>query len=422
MRAFQKNRGLESLTSVTASAIPLLLTFPAVVALVSYRGGLALPHAALMLALSLISLSFINLYTSSAKFLYRTLAPMLIALAQSLAAPLISIALLSSRAREIYGGTVIKVGTGSIVSAVIAVILFSAALVRALREARRRGLDAAGYVGFARRLYKTLLSLSLPLLPYYLSVMIISQADKLIISERLGSEALGKYALAHSAGIALTAVTSGITSALFPWIMRKVRAADITGVSRALGAAVGIGVPSVILFLCAAPEVFAALAPKSYATALPVLFITTLVPLPLAICGALCSIAVAKEKTLGILISGIAAAGGAVALDLALVGRSPLFTPALVSAAAYTVLMLLECISVRNFLGKSPINVNKVLQNLVFLAFSAATVFALRAFLLARAVIALAALVYLIYMLIRSKWLLGEENAAECSSSHAQTK
>ena len=409
MRAFQKNRGLESLTALTASAIPLLLTAPAVILLTNRPGGLAFPHAPLFLALSLLSLSFINLYTSSAKFLYRTATPMLLALVQSVAAPLISIALLSSSANERYGGALIKVGTGSIVSAAVAAILFSLALTRALREARHAGLDAVGYFGFARGLYKTLLSLSLPLLPYYFSVMIISQADKLIISERLGSEALGKYALAYSAGIALTAVTGGITSALFPWIMRKVRAGDISTVRRALGAIISIGVPAVILFLCAAPEVFAALAPKSYGIALPVLFITALVPLPLAISGALCSIAVAREKALGILLSGITAAGGAVVLDLALVGRAPLFAPAIVTAVSYTALMLFESISVRKILGKFPINVNKALQKLAFLAFSTAAVFALRLYPLARAVIAALALVYLIYMLLRSKWLLGEK-------------
>lgn len=410
MRAFQKKRGLENLCTVTAAAIPFVLALPCVAVIGAVRGGLDFPFAYTALAFSLISVSFINLYTSTCKFLYRWRAPFFIAVLQSVVTPAAAVILIRSEALGEYENAVLKIVTGSIISALIALILFSVSLTRASREARGAGMNFSSYMSFAKELYKTLLSLCLPLLPYYASVMVISQADKLLISHYLGKEALGKYSLAYSAGIALTAVTGGIMSALCPWIMRKVRAGDFSSVRRALGAITDLALPAIVIFLAAAPEIFGILAPKSYLSALPVLFISAAIPLPLALCGCLCSIAVAKEKTGGILLSGIFSATLAAILDFYLIGQSALYVPSLITAASYTVLMLLAAASVKRILTESAINVNKTLRSVLFLAFFSALLYTLRAALLPRAVIAIFAALYLMYMLVRSKWLLGERN------------
>jgi uncharacterized membrane protein YcfT len=65
----------------------------------------------------------------------------------------------------------------------------------------------------------------------------------------------------------------------------------------------------------------------------------------------------------------------------------------------------------RKILGKSVINANKTFHSLAFLAFFSALIFTLRQTLLPRIIIALAATLYLLYMLYRSKWLLAEKNA-----------
>lgn len=413
MRAFQKKRGLENLAVITASALPLALTLPCVLILSAVRGGLEFSLANTFLTISLASLSFINLYTSACKFLYRWRAPLLVALIQSVIAPIAAILLINVDSLGRYEHITLKVGTGSIITALTALTLFFVALPRAVKEAKAATLGLSSYLRYAAELYRTLLSLCLPLLPYYFSVMIISQADKLIISSRLGSDALGKYSLAYSAGMAAAAVTGGVMSALCPWIMRKVRAGEIGTVRRAIGTISDMALPAVVIFLSASPEIFSLLAPKSYEIALPVLFIIAQAPVSLALCSCLCSIAVAKEKTLGTLISGVSCATVTVALDFILIGRAPFFIPALITAGGYTALMLLEAAGVKIILRESAINVNKTFQNILFGAFFASVTFVLKDFILPRIAIATCAAGYLLYMLRRSKWLLGEKSGGE---------
>ena len=415
IRAFQKNRGLENLTTVTAAAIPLALTPPAVLILKLIGGGPGFSSAHVFLALSLASVSFINLYTSSKKFLYKPLAPTLTAIIQSVVTPIISILLINLNTTNKYGDVTVKVGTCSVISALTALTLLGISASRAVKEAKSAGISFSSYISFAKTLYRTLLSLCLPLLPYYFSVMMISQADKLIISSYLGREALGRYSLAYTAGIAPSAMTGGIMGALCPWIMRKIRAENTLVVRRALSAITSSALPAIVIFLCAAPEIFAILAPESYQSALPVLFISAMIPIPLSLCTCLCSICVAKEKTAGPLIAGILSAAAAAALDFFLIRKASLSAPALITAGGYITLMLLEALSVRKILGKSAVNANKTFQSLAFLAFFSALIFTLRQTLLPRIIIALAATLYLLYMLYRSKWLLAEKNADEKS-------
>ena len=66
-----------------------------------------------------------------------------------------------------------------------------------------------------------LLRLAIPMLPYYLSVMIINESDKLIIERYLGGEELAKYSVAYSAGVAASVISTGASQILCAWAARK---------------------------------------------------------------------------------------------------------------------------------------------------------------------------------------------------------
>ncbi|MBQ3017143.1 MAG: lipopolysaccharide biosynthesis protein [Clostridia bacterium] len=418
MRAFQRRRGLEHISVLTASMLSLLLTLPvsALLFLFTKDSGLNFPLANFFLFLSLASLSFINLYISKCKFLYNWHAPFVIALLQSIITPILSISLIRIKYFKGYDHVSLKIGTGAAVSVIIATVLIIVSIKKSLNEAVRANIGLKDIGNYAKELLPFLLKLALPLLPYYFSVMLISQADKLTISNYLGKAALGRYSVAYSAGIALTAVTGGIMSALCPWIMRKVRAGDIALVRRALGTISCLSLPVIIIFLCVSPEIYAILAPKEYESALPVLFIIASVPLPLSVSQCLCTVSVAKEKTLGVLISGLIPAAFAWGMNLLLIGQKSILIPAIITALSYIILMLCEMINTRKIIGKAPINVNKTFQTISFIAFLSAFVYVFKEYIIIRVSVIIISLAYLLYMLKRTKWLLGERRSDKTSA------
>ena len=121
--------------------------------------------------------------------------------------------------------------------------------------------------------WKFLFGFTLPMLPHYLSLSVIAQSEKIIIAKSIGESALGKYSAAYSTGLVLSIVTSGITLAMSPWIIRILKTGNFVSVSRAISASVRLVCLLTLIFLCATPEFFAVIAAKDYYEALPVSYI-----------------------------------------------------------------------------------------------------------------------------------------------------
>ena len=193
MRAFQRRRGLEHVSILTAFFLSLILSVPVVILLFIFTKGFGptFPFAYLFLFLTLISLSFVNLYISKCKFLYSWISPFVIALIQSVLTPILSIALIEINYFNKYDHVAVKIGTGAVITLLLAVILFVISIKKAKSEVKSSHLTVREVGSYTKTLLPFLLKLAIPLLPYYFSVMLISQADKLTISNYLGKAALG---------------------------------------------------------------------------------------------------------------------------------------------------------------------------------------------------------------------------------------
>ena len=392
MRLFQKEREKHFLSIFSAWLISVALAIPTVALLwLIYKTtgfGMTFPFAYLFLFISLISISLINLFVSRCKFLYSWIPPLITSLMQSVAAPIISIALLRIGYISQSNHVSVKIGAVSSVLLFTAICLAIITSRHARVEAREQKMSFSDTRSFILSSTRFLLKLALPLLPYYLSIMIISQADKLFISSIFGKSELAKYSVAYSAGVALTAVTSGIMGALSPWIMRRTRAGEYERIRETLSLIISASVPIIIIFLCFSPEFFAFLAPKEYGSTLPVLFISALIPIPLALAQCSSSIAIAKEKVGGVLFSGIFPATATLALDSLIIKRAPIYSAAIITALGFITLAAIGVANIRKITKNYTINVNKTFQNLLILIFLSTTVYLLRDFLFPRIIIA----------------------------------
>ena len=402
MRLYQREKEKRFLSVLSAWIISVVLAIPITLILffISSRGGfgMSFPLAYPFLFLSLVSISLINLYVSRCKFSYKWLPPLVTSLLQSVAAPSLSILLLGVNGMKSLDHVSVKIGAVSSVLGLIATVILVVCVKGAYAEARGESLFVHGVFGYMKRSSSFLLKLAAPLLPYYLSVMIISQADKLFISSLLGKAELAKYSVAYSAGVALTAVTGGIMSALSPWLMRRAREGDYERVRCTLDLMISVSVPAVVLFLCFAPDIFTFLAPEEYQSALPVLFISTFIPIPLALSSCSSSIAIARERVRGVLFSGILPAAVILVLDFLIIKRAPLYVTAIITASGFLILSALGVLNARKITRNYIVNVNKAFQKLLFLLILASVVYLLRELLFARMVVAVFSSLAILYL------------------------
>lgn len=108
---------------------------------------------------------------------------------------------------------------------------------------------------------------NVPLIPHYLSMMVLSQADRIMIGKFYGTGEVAIYSVAYTISLAMNVVMSSINSTFIPWTYQKCAKKDFEKIKKLsnillLGFALISYLP--ILF---APEVVSIMAPQEYQAA-----------------------------------------------------------------------------------------------------------------------------------------------------------
>ena len=75
------------------------------------------------------------------------------------------------------------------------------------------------------------LKLAIPMLPHYLSGMILNQGDRIMIDKMADKSAVAFYSVAYSIGMLVQIFTNAINSAITPWVYQKMKTKDNVGVA-----------------------------------------------------------------------------------------------------------------------------------------------------------------------------------------------
>lgn len=116
----------------------------------------------------------------------------------------------------------------------------------------------------SNKYWKYALAYNLPLVPHYLSQVVLNQSDRIMIKSMVGSSEAGIYSLAYSAASILLIVNQSILNSYNPWMYKKIKSGDynpIHSVSVMLLLLIAVVNYLVIAF---APEIIAVLAPSEY--------------------------------------------------------------------------------------------------------------------------------------------------------------
>lgn len=117
---------------------------------------------------------------------------------------------------------------------------------------------------FDKTYWKFALGFNLPLIFYYLSQVVFSVSDRIMISSMVGTDKAGIYGLAHTVALLLIFVITAIRNSYTPWFFKRLKnkeTADIKKFNIAISSAIG-GI--LLLFAFAAPEVLLLMGGETY--------------------------------------------------------------------------------------------------------------------------------------------------------------
>ena len=106
------------------------------------------------------------------------------------------------------------------------------------------------------------------LVPHYLSMQVLNQADRIMISGICGDSDAGVYNVAYTFAMLLSLVTSGINSSLTPHIYQSIKSGNADKLKTQTTALIGIVAILAIGLIAFIPDVFHLLLPESYYSAL----------------------------------------------------------------------------------------------------------------------------------------------------------
>lgn len=107
---------------------------------------------------------------------------------------------------------------------------------------------------FDKAYWKRALLYNIPLIPHYLSLMVLGQADRIMIKYICGDADAGIYSLAYSISTLMSVVIAAINSSMVPWIYGKFKTKEYNRIYQITKPLLIImGIATAILTICA-PE------------------------------------------------------------------------------------------------------------------------------------------------------------------------
>lgn len=115
--------------------------------------------------------------------------------------------------------------------------------------------------------WKFALAFNLPLIPHYLSQLILSQSDRIMIEKMFGTSELAVYSLACSLGAVMTIVGTSVNSSFIPWTYHSCADDQFEKVGKTSILLLGLMAFVSLMPVMMAPEIVKIMGPPEYADA-----------------------------------------------------------------------------------------------------------------------------------------------------------
>ena len=115
---------------------------------------------------------------------------------------------------------------------------------------------------------KEALVYNIPLIPYYLSMVVLNSSDRIMIKEIIGDTEAGIYSVAYSVAMAVFVLVGALNMSLQPWIFTRLKNNTIEGSSKTITIATAIIAMINTGVLIVSPEIIRIAASPEYADAI----------------------------------------------------------------------------------------------------------------------------------------------------------
>ena len=117
---------------------------------------------------------------------------------------------------------------------------------------------------YHKRFWQYAVHFNLPLIPHYLSQVVLNNSDRIMIDKMVGSDEAGIYSLAYSISIIMSIINQAVLQTMEPWLYRKINEKEIEDISRVAYPCFLFVAGANLMLMIFAPEVIAIFAPPQY--------------------------------------------------------------------------------------------------------------------------------------------------------------
>ena len=147
---------------------------------------------------------------------------------------------------------------------VIATTLVNVALFTVLYIA----ISRKGRKFFSKKYWGYALKFNLPLVPHYLSQVVLNQSDRLMINRICGPVETAYYSVAYTLAMVLQILNNSVSATMNPWIYKAIKNNEAHKIGKVSYAVLGLIAALNLAVILAAPELLSLLAPDSYMAAI----------------------------------------------------------------------------------------------------------------------------------------------------------
>lgn len=242
---------------------------------------------------------------------------------------LVIITILLSIARPLAGIILVLISMDKVTARILSIVaveltLFTRLFIYQMRKGKKF---------FSSKYWRYAISFNLPLIPHYLSQIVLNSADRIMIGRMIGDSEAGIYSLAYSVASIISIFVTALSQTISPWFYQKIKDNKPKDV-------VSVAYPTMILLavislglIALAPEVVAIFAPESYYEAIYIMPPVTMGIFFLYCYDMFAKFAFYYEKTVFIMMASVVGAVLNVVLNYFFIGKYGYF------AAGYTTLL-----------------------------------------------------------------------------------
>lgn len=209
---------------------------------------------------------------------------------------------------------------------------------------------------------------AIPLIPYMLSLTLLSQFDRIMIDRYFGKETTGLYSLAYNAGVILLMLVTAVLNVFNPTLFASLDEGDLERVRRDAKSVFAVAVVATTILILFGATLFSWIVPSKYESALELIPIVALSGLAFTIFQVWVRVLAYANKTYLISLIALVSAALNIALNAWLL---PLFgypVAAVTTAVSYLVMSILCVFALNSLVGIMKVNIRAELGYIAALA------------------------------------------------------